>query len=60
MRHAAISFSGTFLVSFSAWAGPAEDDFASRCADPDVVRLLPPLILEDDHVSILAQALERI
>jgi acetylornithine/succinyldiaminopimelate/putrescine aminotransferase len=29
-------------------------------SDPNVVRLLPPLILEDDHASILAQALDRI
>lgn len=38
MRHAMLPFSGTLLVSFSAWAGPAEDDFANRCADPDVVK----------------------
>jgi acetylornithine/succinyldiaminopimelate/putrescine aminotransferase len=29
-------------------------------ADPNVVRLLPPLILEAEHASILARALERV
>jgi acetylornithine/succinyldiaminopimelate/putrescine aminotransferase len=29
-------------------------------ADPDVVRLLPPLILEEEHVGILSRALEGI
>jgi acetylornithine/succinyldiaminopimelate/putrescine aminotransferase len=29
-------------------------------ADPSVVRLLPPLILEQEHVGMLASALERI
>ena len=29
-------------------------------ADPSVVRLLPPLILEEEHVDALAKALEKV
>jgi len=33
---------------------------AGTSADPGVVRLLPPLILEEEHVHTLAQALSEI
>jgi acetylornithine/N-succinyldiaminopimelate aminotransferase len=33
---------------------------AGTSGDPDVVRLLPPLILEESHVSVLAKALTEI
>ena len=29
-------------------------------ADPNVVRLLPPLILEEEHVEALAKTLEKV
>jgi 4-aminobutyrate aminotransferase-like enzyme len=29
-------------------------------ADPSVVRLLPPLVLEEEHVDRLAKALEKV
>jgi 4-aminobutyrate aminotransferase-like enzyme len=29
-------------------------------ADPSVVRLLPPLILEEEHVEALSKALEKV
>jgi hypothetical protein len=34
----AVLFVVGLLGSSVAWAGPAEDDFANRCADPDVVK----------------------
>ena len=33
---------------------------AGDSADPNVVRLLPPLILQDEHVDLLIQALKEI
>ncbi len=34
--------------------------FAGGAADPSVVRLLPPLILEDEHVDLLVAALKEL
>ena len=38
----------------------AKDILTGTSADPNVLRLLPPLILERDHVDMLTQALEEL
>lgn len=37
-----------------------EDILVGTSSDPEVVRLLPPFVLEEEHVEVLASALERI
>jgi 4-aminobutyrate aminotransferase-like enzyme len=38
----------------------ARDILVGTSADPHILRLLPPLILETEHVQRLAQALEEL
>ena len=37
----------------------ARDILAGTSADPHVVRLLPPLVLEEEHVDLLARGARR-